>query len=252
MIETSTESGRTFLELRVVRPDAPYQAVFLKSKFPAAPDDLPLVGGLVSRMVAATCQERKMNLEAFVQLTPLAEIRQMAGLAEHAREWQPIMGLGIWPDREPPTSLTLADLVKLLPGQRPRIDKYKVSRISASGKTREQAWTSLLGTGAVLLILTIDDTASFLKKTKDVLLPPIKDEAFRHSALYVPLVECKSFDSARPEQLDSWFCGASLYVRESTEDGGLLIASREPLRPILESLGARLTDGSHPEWQVPC
>jgi hypothetical protein len=251
MIETSAESSRKSLQLKIVRAQVPYEAVFLKAKFPVAPEDLPVVSGFVERMIAAACQGHKVNLEAFVQCPPLAKIQQMERLARQAREWQPMSGLGIWPDREPPTSLTLADIVKLLPGQRPRIDSYKLSRISASGKTREQAWTSLLETGAVLLILTTDDTATFLEKTKDVLLPPIKDESFRHSSFYVPLLECKSFGSARPEQLESWFCGASLYVRESTEDGGVLIASREPLRPILESLGGRIADGSHAEWQVP-
>ncbi len=251
-METSTESSRKSLQLKILCAQAPYEALFLKTKFPAAAEDLPLVSGLVGRIIGAACQARKMNLEAFVQLIPLAEIQQMPRMTDHAREWQPISGLGIWPDREPPTPLTGADLMKLLPGQRPRIDKYKVCRISTSGKTREQAWTSLLGTGSVLVILTTDDTTAFLKKTKDVLLPPIKDESFRHSSFYVPLLECKSFGSARPEQLETWFCGASLYVRESTEDGGVLIASREPLRPTLESLGARLTDSPHAEWQVPC
>jgi hypothetical protein len=251
-METSTESTRKSLQLRIVRSSAPHEAVFLKSKFPADPDDLALLNGFVSRMVAAACQGRKLNLEAFVQLIPLAQIEQMPRLTDHAREWQPIMGVGIWPDREAPTSLTKGDFLKLLPGQRPRIDKYKLCRISASGKTREQAWTSLLGTGAVLLVFTTDDTTAFLKKTRDVLLPPIKDESFRHSSFYVPLLECKSFASARPEQLETWFCGASLYIRESKEDGGVLIASREPLRPILGSLGASLTDSSHTEWQVPC
>ncbi|MFI5092990.1 MAG: hypothetical protein ACHQIK_06075 [Candidatus Acidiferrales bacterium] len=252
MMETFTESARTFLQLRVIRADPPCEAVFLESKFPAAPEELPLVSGVVGRLVAAASQGRETNLEAFVQLPRLAEIQQMERLAKRAREWQPIMGLGIWPDREPPTRLTIADVVKLLPGQRPRIDKYKVCRISASGKTREQAWTSLLGTGAVLLILTSVDTTVFLKKTRDVLFPPIQDESFRHSSFYVPLLECKSIESARGEQLESWLCGASLYIRESTEDGGVLIASREPLRPILESLGGRISNGSHAEWQVPC
>jgi hypothetical protein len=252
MTETSTESGRMFLQLRVVRAETPYQAVFLNTKFPAPPEDLTVVSGFLGKIVAAVCQSHKLNLETFVQLIPLAEIQQMPRMTEHAREWQPIMGLGIWPDREPPTRLTMADIMKLVPGQRPRVDKYKLCRISASGKAREQAWTSLLGSGAALVVVTSDDTAGFLKKTKDMLLPPIKDESFRHSSFYVPLVECKSFGSARPEQLESWFCGASLYIRESTEDGGILIASRDPLSPILESLGARLTDSSHAEWQVPC
>lgn len=251
MVETSTESGRTFLQLRVVRAEPPYQAVFLKSKFPIAVEDASVASGFMGRIIAAACQGHKLNLEAFVQLPPLAEIQQMPRMTDHAREWQPIMGLGIWPDREPPTRLTKADFFKLLPGQRPRIDKYKVCRVSASGKAREQAWTGLLGTGALLVILTSDDSSAFLKKTKEVLLAPVKDEAFRYSPVYVPLLECKSFDSARAEQLDSWFCGASLYIRESTEDGGILIASREPLRPLLESLGGRLTDGSHAGWQIP-
>ena len=251
-METSTESARKSLQLRIVRSAAPYEVVFLKSKFPASQDDLAPLNGFVSRLVAAACLGHKLHLEVFAQLIPLAQVEQMPRMTDRAREWQPIMGLGIWPDREPPTPLTKGDFLKLLPGQRPRTAKYKLCRISASEKAREQAWTSLLGTGAILLVLAADDSAAFLKKTKDALLPPIRDESFRHSSFYVPLVECKSFDSARPEQLESWFCGASLYVRESTEDGGLLIASREPLRPILESLGARLTDGSHAEWQVPC
>ena len=251
-METSTESGRKSLQLSVVRADTPYQTVFLKTKFPTAPEDLPVVSGFVSRLIAAACQGRKMNLETFVQCPPLSEVQQMPRMTDHAREWQPIMGLGIWPDREPPTSLTKADFLKLLPGQRPRIDKYKLCRISAPGKAREQAWTSLLGTGALLVILTTDDSDTFLKKTKDALLPPIKDEAFRHASFYVPLVECKSFESASPEQLRAWFCGTSLYIRESTEDGGILIVSQDPLRPVLESLGAKPTDGSQAEWQVPC
>jgi len=251
-METYTESARKSLQLRIVRSATPYEVVFLKSKFPADPDDLALASGLVGKIIAAVCQGRKLNLEVFAQLLPLAAIQQMPRMTSHAPEWQPIAGLGIWPDREPPTSLTGADLMKLIPGQRPRTAKYKLCRISASEKAREQAWSSLLGTGALLLVLTPDDSAAFLKKSKDVLFPPIKDEAFRHSAFYVPLLECKSFDSARPEQLQSWFCGASLYIRESTEDHGVLIASREPLRPILESLGGRLTDGFSPEWQLPC
>ena len=251
-METYTESARKSLQLRIVRSTAPYEVVFLKSKFPADPDDRALLNGFVSRMVAAACLGHKLHQEVFAQLIPLAAIQQMPRMTDHAREWQPIMGLGIWPDREPPTALTKGDFLKLLPGQRPRTAKYKLCRISASEKAREQAWASLLGTGALLLILTQDDSAVFLKKTKDVLLPPIKDESFRHSSFYVPLVECKSFDSARPEQLQSWFCGASLYIRESTEDHGLLIASREPLRPVLESLGGRLSDGSPAEWQLSC
>src|SRR5208282_5955522 len=166
MMETSTESGRKSLQLSVVRADTPYQTVFLKTKFPTAPEDLPVVSGFVSRLIAAACQGRKMNLETFVQCPPLSEVQQMPRMTDHAREWQPIMGLGIWPDREPPTSLTKADFLKLLPGQRPRIDKYKLCRISAPGKAREQAWTSLLGTGALLVILTTDDSDTFLKKRK--------------------------------------------------------------------------------------
>src|SRR5208337_2745976 len=92
MMETSTESGRTFLRLRVVRAEAPYEAVFLKTKFPTAAEDLPVVSGFVGRIVGAACQARKMNLEAFVQLIPLAEIQQMPRMTNHAREWQPISG----------------------------------------------------------------------------------------------------------------------------------------------------------------
>lgn len=246
------ETGRKSVPLKVLRAEQPYEAVLLECKFPSQEEDLRIVSGLVGRMVAAASQGRKMNMEAFIQCNPLAAIEQSARLADHAREWQPIMGLGIWPDREPPTSWTKGDFMKLVPGTRPRVTTYKICRISASGSARDQAWTGLLGTGAVIVVLTSDDTSAFLKKTKDVLLHPVTDEFFRHASFYVPLLERKSFDSVRPEQLESWFCGASFYVRESTEDQGILISSRDPFKPLLEKLGGTLKAGPNPEWQVPC
>ncbi len=52
-------------------------------------------------------------------------------------------------------------------------------------------------------------------------------------------------------ELKSWLCGASIYIRESPEDSGLLIISAESLEPILKALGAEAVNTEQTLWKVP-
>jgi len=101
-------------------------------------------------------------------------------------------------------------------------------------------------------VLTRDNAAVFLKNAMDLLLPPIDDPTYTCFPFYLPLLERKSVLGATPEALDSWFCGASLYIRESVEDTGLLIASKVPLGPLFRNMRGRPEPEGGQGWLVPC
>jgi hypothetical protein len=108
----------------------------------------------------------------------------------------------------------------------------------------------MLGWGSVIQIMTPGDSALFFQKAKELLLRPISDANFACFPYYIPLLERKTLLSADRRQVELWFCGSGIYVRESPEDGGILIASRESLNPILRGLGARLENDKEPYWEV--
>jgi hypothetical protein len=97
-------------------------------------------------------------------------------------------------------------------------------------------------------ILTRDDTKTLLEKSKAALFPPITDPSFRSFSYYLPLLDRNSLLAGNPQQLEGWFCGSSLYIRESFEDKGVLIAAREKLKPILDGLGDLSQAG--PDWRL--
>jgi hypothetical protein len=99
--------------------------------------------------------------------------------------------------------------------------------------------------------MTRDDGATFLERATSLLLPQLTDRTFTGYPFYVPLLEFGSLARATSDQLETWLCGASLYIRESFEDTGILIVSREPLAPLLEGLGGRLEAGTEPVWRIP-
>jgi hypothetical protein len=124
-------------------------------------------------------------------------------------------------------------------------------RIVGEPPTKRQALAAMLGTGVALEIVMPAGEEAFLKQSRALLLPPIREPGFRRYPFYIPIVEPGAMEPASSKQLDRWFCGASAYIRESVEDKGILIASREPLAPILEQLGGRMEMGPEPSWRIP-
>lgn len=141
--------------------------------------------------------------------------------------------------------------MNLPPGKKPRPLMHQVLRITGSPQAKSDAFGAMLPFGPVLRVMTPEDGDAFLEKTTAILLPTIKDPTFTCYPFYVPLFDEKGLTSATREQLEEWFSGASVYIRESFEDSGILIAVREPLRPVMEELGGRCEAGETPTWYIP-
>jgi hypothetical protein len=119
---------------------------------------------------------------------------------------------------------------------------FQVFRISTGQQFRVEARSALLQYGSVMEILT-SDGEGYLERAKPVFLDGISDRSYTCFPYYVPLIEGKTMATAHQNQLQRWFQGITVYVRESFEDNGILIASAEPLDEIFEKMGAVLEAG---------
>jgi hypothetical protein len=65
------------------------------------------------------------------------------------------------------------------------------------------------------------------------------------------LIEMKTLASATANRLAAWI-GDSIYIRESFEDRGILLASSLPLSSVFSELGGqRGSEGGSLLWRVP-
>jgi hypothetical protein len=243
---------RDLLVLKPFTLEGRFQAFLLPvSRFPIPEQELFPIRRLLQQLTAALVKTWSLSLEVFIRFTQLHLEDGSARLSTYGREWIPSMGLGVWPDREPPTLWTVEELQNLMPDEKARPLMELFLRVTTSAESRNQARDVMLGLGCIMQVMNSGDTKKYLSTTGKLLLPPIKDRTYRGFPFYVPLLETKSIVGASADQLGSWFCGASAYIRESPEDGGILIAVAEPLGPILSSLGGSVGSGPQPEWRIP-
>lgn len=219
------------------------------SGFPIPSDELKSVREFLAKLGSTVVGTSRLSVEVFLQVAQLHIADGISRLTSHGRKWMPKIGLGVWPDREPPTIWKADEFMDLGPDERPRRLLYQVFRVGASLESRDNAREMMLGLGTVIQIITADDTQALLLKGRSRLLPLIIDPSFRSFPYYIPLLDRKGLLSANsPEELEGWLCGAEVYLRESTEDSGILILARDSLGPIISSLGGEVNSSS--KWRI--
>lgn len=216
--------------------------------FPAPERQLQPARELVRRVTGQLLKHTGGRLETFLQLTQLHLGDGAQRVSSHGKEWIPAMGLGVWPDREPPHAWTMTELRDLVPTDnlRPLMDiALHVTRSEQGGNVCEV----MLGLGTILqFVVPSIHGEDFFAASKQLLLPPIKDPSYTSFPFYVPLFEAKSVAKATESQLESWLCGATACVRESPEDQGILIFAKAPMEQILSQAGVK-SEG-HDTWRI--
>lgn len=220
------------------------------SAFPTPETELAPIRQFVGTVATLLAKQRPGDLETFIQLTQLHLGDGARRVSEHGREWMPVMGLGAWPDREPPHGWTQEELYSLVPGEKLRPMMDIVLHLTGAGKGNG-ARDAMLGLGTVLQFFVPTGRDKFLAAARNLLWPPIKDPSYSSFPFYIPLFEAKSISGATESQLESWLCGAHAFIRESYEDKGVLIFAREPLEDILKQAGAEKSSSDPDQWRVP-
>jgi hypothetical protein len=218
------------------------------SGFPVPDAELTHLRTFLRNLSGAILRNQSLSLEVFVQVAQLSVGDGIARFSAHSREWKAKMGLGVWPDRQPPTIWTKEEFLELGPDERPRRLVHQLFRIGGTTDVRQSAHDCMLGIGVVMNIITRDETKALLEKGKAALFPHITDPSFRSFSYYLPLLDRNSLLAGNAQQLDNWLCGSSFYIRESFEDKGILIASRDRLKPVLDGLGELSQSGG--DWHL--
>lgn len=165
-----------------------------------------------------------------VQAFPPDDTAQL--VAQNGREWRPIMGLGIWPDREAPRTWRASDFTERDWGTPLPSLMDSVLHLSGDRDAAIHGWSTMFGTGSSLLMLLNDTVSSFYEKTRDRLTAHITDPALQHKIFYVPLLDAASVSTLR-DALSDVLPDVKFYLRESKEDGGLLLILRTQSIPAL-------------------
>jgi hypothetical protein len=214
--------------------------------FPIPEPELGTVREFCEKLLAAVCQEAaEADLEVVLRQRRL-EGAYLETFVDSAGNWIPRQCVGLIPHKPPPHVPTQEEIEDLDPrnfgssGGVLSLDLLPelVFRISADpGKT--ECFRSMLGHGAVGVFLSRLRAHALYQRWKDVFGHRVTDRVFRAVPL-VPLLGVKSFERVSAEELAGWFDSFELYVAESVEDQGILIASARNLDATIQGLAQRL------------
>ncbi len=170
-------------------------------------------------------------------------------LSKNGAVWQPDFGVGVWLDQPPPTLWRPEEFEMLGPGDMMRPPILSAIRLKAAPLDHHAVWTSMGGRGAYMEFTVSGDPEAFLEEQAPAYRRWIEEEIIQVHPFFVPLVSAASLRSellaSRLAHLDP----VLTYVRESQEDRGLLLLTREPIEQRIASI-ATLVPWSNPDPEV--
>lgn len=222
-----------FLE---IRPPASGFHVYLirGAQFPLKPFDLP-------RWLALYRHLRPLLFPPPARPVPVIQMWHLhhgdgaSVLSRNAQAWMPDFGAGVWIDAPPPRLWTPEDFMNIGPGELLPPPVLTAIRLRSPHLDCEQAWMQLGGRGCYMEFTLSGDAEAFFQSQAELYRSWIDEPMIAAHPFFVPLLKAASFESsllaARQKHVDPLLT----YVRESAEDEGLLILSREKLEGRFET-----------------
>lgn len=219
----------------------PWEAFILPVEgFPLPEAQRRHLRGFIHQLVSSLTLRHQFTPTTWIEMSQIHHDDGSRILAANARAWKPQMGLGVYPDREPPRLWTKNDFLDRAWDEPLPDFLLTVSQITDQQRA-EDARDTMLGRGVVSLLLLEKPAEAFVAETKAVLLPRIQEEAFCCYPFYLPLLRGSSLRQANSESLFQWLSCAAVYVRECFDDREILFLSRVPLQPHFKAIGMRST-----------
>ncbi len=157
-------------------------------------------------------------------------------LSRNARQWQPEIGVGVWLDQPPPTLWTVEEFLKAVPGAGMRPPIYEVALLAPENRDFLAIWRATGGRGAWLAFSVANEPSAFLHTEAPLYRSWIEEPSIAAFDHFVPLLRASSLSSELFPVLQRHLACVRNYLRESYEDGGLLVISEIPVQPILEQI----------------
>jgi hypothetical protein len=227
-----------------------YEHWFVPCPVGARPDSYDALRHFLEVLLLHFTRSLGCSHESFIALSRNADRSASLLLGDNARHWLPQTGLGVWVHRPAPRLLRGSDVEDLDPENLPQPMPILL-RVQKPGPARLHAMTTMLGTGSGLQILSRLEEQRLLRSLKEYHLGIITERVYRIFPWYVPLLENASLPVESSQQTLDALQGITLYVRESPEDGGVILLSTEPLRLAFEAMGCTRIDYGEESWQLP-
>ena len=230
MLPSARAPARPLFSLREIEAPVGWTAAVVELEFPASPDVQQAYAAVVAELLLRLpAFERAPAAEVFLQMDRCAPDREIPVIQENARSWQPEIGLGVWLDREPPTLWSKEEFLAAAPGTlRPVIDR--VFRIQTDPTVQNAAWARLLGSGTLVRVVA-SAPGAFLEGATEYLQPRISEPSLSSFPFNLPLLTeaaLRGSQTIYPGGPEAWLPQVDGYLRESAEDGGLLVLVRLP------------------------
>jgi hypothetical protein len=172
---------------------------------------------------------------------------------DHARDWLPEAVLGVWTHLPPPRMMTAEDLMEMDSSLSESIRMHTLFRVTTGVPACMDSMTTMAGTGTGIQVVSQMGAERLLNNWKDLFLDFIQERIYRIFPWYIPLLRLQSVEEPIADLSSQALASTLLYIRESPEDGGLLILSREPLEELFLRMGClpvALTTGAR-QWTLP-
>ena len=252
--ESHAEGLRPYIPIKKLSfegGDRQFEYYFVQAPLGLRPDSYDPVRVFVQDLVSYFIARLGCVHESFIQIGQVRDQEVTRLFASKARSWAPETGLGVWPDRPAPRMLQMKDMEEIeSPSSRgPLLNS--VFRVTAHANARLDAMSTMLGTGCGLQLISQREGAVLLQNLKELFLGFIQDRVFRIFPWYVPLVGKAALTKPIETFTANVLRGIDVYIRESPEDGGILIVSAQPLAEIIERLGYEQMDReTQPVWTL--
>jgi hypothetical protein len=217
------------------------------------PDSYDSLRRFLSNLVSHFVAYKGCEHESYVALHQ-AKARMVIELfADHAPVWLPETILGVWTHLPAPRMMTAEALMEMNPESPTSVRMDTLFRVSAGASACLDAMEVMTGTGTGIQIVSRINTEKLLHSLKDLFLDFIKERIFRIFPWYVPLLTMKSLQDPITELTEKAVANISLYIRESPEDGGILILSHERLEEVFLQIGCQPIDliRDTRQWRLP-
>lgn len=237
-----TQDARAYLpvsELHFAGKRNGLECYFIPAPIGLRPDSYDAARRFLQELVVYFTARLGCSHEGFLQLSRARDESAVRLFTDNARKWIPETGLGVWPHRAAPRTWKMEDVEEIDTDTEMPPLLHSVFRVTADANARLDAMTTMAGTGCGLQFVSRMEGTVLLRNLRELFLGFIQDRVFRIFPWYVPLIE----KAVLAEQMNALAIdamrGVTLYIRESPEDGGILIVSAEPLAEILAQIGCK-------------
>jgi hypothetical protein len=101
---------------------------------------------------------------------------------------------------------------------------------------KKECYKTMLGHGAVNIFLSELGEEELYRRWEEIFGSRVTERMLRAISFFTPLFALESFAAVPTEEIDAWFETFDLYIGESTDDNGIIIAAAQNIDSVVAKL----------------